>query len=98
MKSNNRILRTLICIAVIFAIVFSAFYIASDLGHDCAGERCAICRQIELCKNLLRSLAFVVGIIGAVFINRFLCRCCRTKRNGTIATSTLVLLRVKLSD
>lgn len=95
MKSNKRIFRTLLCIAVLFAVAFSAIFIIAESGHDCTGEHCAICHQIELCKNLLRSLTLAVNAIGLVVIDRIYCR---TKRNGKIAAPTLVALRVKLSD
>ncbi len=98
MKSNKRIFITLLCMAVLFAMAFSAFYIVAESGHDCTGEHCAICHQIELCENLLRSLALAVNIVGACVVGKFLCGYCRTKRNGITAAPTLVALRVKLSD
>ena len=98
MKSNKRIFRTLLCMAVLFAVAFSAFYIVAESGHDCTGEHCAICHQIELCKNLLRSLALAVGIVGVAVTGESLCGYCRTRRNDITAAPTLVALRVKLSD
>ena len=98
MKSNKRIFRTLLCIAVLFAVAFSAIYIVAESGHDCTGEHCAICHQIELCKNLLRSLTIAAGVAGACVVGKTLCGYCRTRRNDITAAPTLVALRVKLSD
>ncbi len=98
MKSNKRIFRTVICIAVLFAMVFSAFCVVAEADHYCTGDHCAICCQIELYKNLLRSLAVVAGIIGAIVIGKLLCGYCREGRNDGISVPTLVVLGVKLSD
>ena len=98
MKSNKRIFRTLLCMAVLFAVAFSAFYIVAESGHDCTGEHCAICHQIELCKNLLRSLTLAAGVAGACVVGKSLFGYRCERRNDRIAVPTLVLLGVKLSD
>ena len=45
-------------LAVVLAVVMlsSAVYIAVEADHDCSGDDCAICRQISICENLLKSL------------------------------------------
>ncbi len=98
MKSNKRIFRTLLCMAVLFAVAFSALYIVAESGHVCTSEHCAICHQIELCKNLLRSLTLAVGIVGVAVTGESLCGYCCTRHNDITAAPTLVALRVKLSD
>lgn len=98
MRSNKRIFGTLLCIAVLFAVSFSALFIVAESGHDCTGEHCAICHQIELCKNFLHSLALAASVAGLVAVDRFMRSHCRTKRNGKITSPTPVALRVKLSD
>ena len=53
-------------LAAVLAVVMlsSAIYIAVEADHDCSGEDCAICHQIGVCENLLKSLGS--------------CRCCRS--------------------
>ncbi len=64
---------------LLFIILFSAFYIAAEAGHDCCGEDCHICACIRLCKNTLRGvsegtpalavcIAFIAALIPAAFI------------------------------
>ena len=50
-------------LAAVLAVVMlsSAIYIAVEANHDCSGEDCAICHQIGVCENLLKSL----GLAGA---------------------------------
>lgn len=96
MKTSRHILKTLICVAVILAVAFSAFYVVFETEHDCAGEQCAICQLIELCKNLLRS-PFLVVMVAAVATGKFILHLHKKFRDDADAPS-LVTLCVKLSD
>ena len=87
-------------LAAVLAVVMlsSAIYIAVEANHDCSGDDCAICRQISICENLLKSLglAGAAAAITAAFTYT-LCRAIlpRAEMNGTL---TLVALKVKLSN
>ena len=87
-------------LAAVLAVVMlsSAIYLAVEANHDCSGEDCAICRQISICENLLKSL----GLAGAAaaITAAFTYTVCRAilpcaEMNGTL---TLVALKVKLSN
>ena len=87
-------------LAAVLAVVmlFSAVYIAVEADHDCFGDDCAICRQISICENLLKSLglAGAAAAISAVFtytVCRAILPC--AEMNGTL---TLVALKVKISN
>ena len=87
-------------LAAVLAVVMlsSAVYIAVEADHDCSGDDCAICRQISICENLLKSLglAGAAAVISAAFTYT-VCRAIlpRAEMNGTL---TLVALKVKLSN
>ena len=87
-------------LAVVLAVVMlsSAIYIAVEANHDCSGEDCAICRQISICENLLKTL----GLAGAAaaITAAFTYTMCRAILPCTemIGTLTLVALKVKLSN
>lgn len=85
-------------LAVVLAVVMlsSAVYIAVEADHDCSGDDCAICRQISICENLLKSLglAGAAAAITAAFtytVCRAILPCAEM-----IGTLTLVALKVKL--
>ena len=87
-------------LAAVLAVVMlsSAIYIAVETNHDCSGEDCAICRQISICENLLKTLglAGAAAAITAAFtytVCRAILPCAET-----IGTLTLVALKVKLSN
>ena len=87
-------------LAAVLAVVMrsSAIYIAVEANHDCSGDDCAICCQISICENLLKSLglAGAAAAISAAFtytVCRAILPC--AEMNGTL---TLVALKVKLSN
>ena len=87
-------------LAAVLAVVMlsSAVYLAVEADHDCSGDDCAICHQISVCENLLKTL----GLAGtaAAITAAFTYTVCRAilpcaEMNGTL---TLVALKVKLSN
>jgi hypothetical protein len=50
---------------VIFFTVFAETFIAGRLEHDCCGEGCSICLQIEAVQNLLRCFSLVMLLVFA---------------------------------
>ena len=87
-------------LAAVLAVVMlsSAIYIAGEANHDCSGEDCAICRQISICENLLKTLglAGAAAAISAAFTYT-MCRAI-LPCGETSGTLTLVALKVKLSN
>ena len=87
-------------LAVVLAVVMlsSAVYLAVEADHDCSGDDCAICHQIGVCENLLKSLglAGAAAAISAAFTYT-MCKAILpcAEMNGTL---TLVALKVKLSN
>ena len=87
-------------LAAVLAVVMlsSAIYIAVEANHDCSGDDCAICRQISICENLLKSLG-LAGAAAAItaVLTYTMCRAILPCAE-TIGTLTLVALKVKLSN
>ena len=62
MSSNNiseskRILSFVMGIIMLVMILFSGFYIAHEIDHDCSGEDCPICICITQCESLLELIS-----------------------------------------
>lgn len=87
-------------LAAVLAVVMlsSAVYLAVEADHDCSGDDCAICHQISVCEDLLKSL----GLAGAAaaITAAFTYTMCKAILPCTemIGTLTLVSLKVKLSN
>ena len=98
MTKKFRFMTGLLAVVLVFVMLSSVAYIAAESDHDCTGVDCAICHQISVCENLLKSLglAGAAAAISAAFtytVCRAILPC--AEMNGTL---TLVALKVKLSN
>ena len=98
MTNRKRFLTLLIAFAVLFVMLYSAFYIAAESNHDCAGGNCHICHQIAICQTTLKNLSLSVcaAVFVAVFVYIFLSSI--SVYTDFIQNHTLVSLKVKLSN
>lgn len=46
---------SMIGMIMLFAVLFSSFYIASEADHDCMGSDCPVCGFVQQCENTLHS-------------------------------------------
>ena len=97
MTKKFRFMVRLLAVVLAVAMLSSAVYIAVEADHDCSGEDCAICHQIGVCENLLKSLG-LAGAVAAVTA-AFTYTMCKAILPCTemIGSLTLVSLKVKLS-
>ena len=95
----TRLLAAVLAVVMLSSAVYLAVaYIAAESDHDCTGVDCAICHQINVCENLLKSIGLAGSAAATVAaILYILCRiipsCTEVAR-----TFTLVSLKVKLSN
>ena len=98
MTKRNRILALVTAAVVLFVMLTSVFFIAAEAGHDCIGDGCEICCQVNACRAVLRGLALAV-IAAALAAAAGAVLCCDFAAWQEQARScTLVSLKVKLSD
>lgn len=85
--------------AVLAAVMLSsAIYLAVEADHDCSGDDCAICRQISICENLLKTLGLAGAAVAiSAVLTYTMCKAILPCAE-TIGTLTLVALKVKLSN
>lgn len=75
-KKRNRIAALLFAVTILVIMLYSAFFVAVEADHDCVGEGCPICYQVDACQNTLKSLSLAVCVTAvAVAFTYTLCRC-----------------------
>ena len=98
--SDNRtkITALLMSLALLIAVLLSAFYIADETNHSCIGDHCPICHEMELCETVLTSIgtAFFTAL-SICFGVQFL-RITADVFSSFLPSETLITLKVKLSD
>lgn len=98
MAKRNRILALVTAAVVLFVMLTSAFFIAAEAGHDCIGDGCEICCQVNACRAVLRGLALVIIAAALAATACAALRCDFAAWQGQARSCTLVSLKVKLSD
>lgn len=98
MKKNARL--TALTLAAILAAVmlFSVLFVAAEADHDCSGEDCAVCFQINICVKTLESCTRAVA---SAAVAAFVCAAAAVSVCACMAAAendSLVTLKVKLSD
>lgn len=56
-----RFLTMFLAVFVAFVILFSITCIADEADHDCTGEDCVVCHQINACQNILEILGLLTA-------------------------------------
>lgn len=96
MAQTNKLVALVLAVAVFFAMMLSANVITHEENHECAGNDCHICQQMEsLLQNLklltsaVLAIAFALALIYTSY--RFICR-----RAQPLLRGTLVALKIEL--
>ncbi len=79
-------------------LLFSLFLPVLEAEHDCCGEDCPVCEQIRACLQLLRDLLPALAAAGTAAL---LSVPVRGPGEGQVFArfeTTLIALKVKLSD
>lgn len=83
-------------VLLVFALIFSVFFVATEADHHCIGEHCPICQQIQTCQTLLEQLSTAHTASAGVAALCFFALLLLLAPQKIIIASSLVLLRVKL--
>ena len=98
MTRRNRLIASVLALTAVFVMLFSACFVIAEADHDCMGDDCPICCQINLCENTLRTVRSVAAaIIFVGFFGLFAIAMPALAKKQAYNTS-LVSLKVKLSD
>ena len=98
MGKTKRILAMVMAVAIFAVMLSAALFLAEEANHDCIGDGCQICLQLNLCRGVLKSLslalpAALAALAVACILWGSFWPCQRS--DGHV---TLVALKVKLSN
>jgi hypothetical protein len=84
------------CLAL--AAVFAESFIFTHLDHDCIGEHCSVCLQIEIAQGLLEGLGRIgLLALAACLIPRILVNT-KSRLSFVVVPHTLVDLKIKYNS
>ena len=81
---------------LVFALLFSVFFVVAEADHDCGGEHCTICHQIQSVQKLLEQLSAAhTTSVGESVLGVYMLFCVLWTQK-IFAASSPVLWKVKL--
>ncbi len=85
-------------ILFVFVLLFSHLFVIAEADHECSGEDCPICEILAVVSCTIKELALIgaVVIVCAVLISAF--AKVRNVGENTRSVSSLITLKVKLSN
>lgn len=96
MTRKYKIVALVLAAAVFFAMMLSVNMIAHKADHECAGNACQVCQQIESSRHDLKIITsgiFAIAYGLALAYTSFEIICCFAQR---LQQGTLVALKVEL--
>ena len=87
------VLSAMLCVLV----MFSVFFVAAENNHDCTGENCPICYQINMCESTVKSISAGPAAVSMLAATLVVLLLLSLNTNETSVNETLVSLKVKLS-
>jgi hypothetical protein len=79
------------------AVICAGVYIIEEQDHDCCGEGCSVCQQIEIAQRLIEALGrLCVSLLLAAFLAGLASRV-RLFTRPCAAPATLVALKIKFN-
>lgn len=97
-SKRKTILSSLILLVLVLSLSLSFIYVVTELHHECDGEDCQICANLEVCSNVLKSTLYA----GAIAVTAFSIRKCMTRNTAIkdifLMLETPITLKVKLTD
>ena len=95
---QTRALALLLSAAMLLVLLASTTFMASHADHDCTGDTCLICQQINVCTQHLKTVSLAVA--AALLFAAFLClaRASMPSAAPCMTRQTLITCKVKLTD
>ena len=88
----------ILLIGFLLAVLVSLAFCAEEVNHDCTGADCAICAQLNLCENVLRTGKDSSGQFIWTLAPHFVLAALLSLCSPLLLMKTPIRLKVKLSD
>ncbi len=97
-SENRKIAAGIICAMMLVIMLFSAFYIAAEAGHECTGEDCPVCVCIRQCEKALHEIGDGLSAQAAVILPLIALIAVVYTLKNELPAVTLVSRKVRMDD
>lgn len=96
--NKQKLLSVTLALLLCSVVMFSAFYVVAENNHDCSGENCPICFQINMCESTVKSIGTAVVAVACLAVTVFVLILNNLKDSDSYLLETPVSLKVKLTN
>lgn len=96
MKNTKRMFSLFAALILVVSMFLSVLFIASNIHHDCTGDNCPICEQMQVAGNVLTKLSFAIVTIMIALALCFFTQESMAELSKVITYFTPVKLKVKM--
>lgn len=96
MVSRNKLTSIFVVLLMIVSLLSAAFFISKNIHHDCCGNDCQVCEEIQLAEAILTKVIVFVAISHVFFTLISLCSVRLIDYSIAIIYKSPILLKVKL--
>lgn len=95
MKKNK--LKAIVLVAfMLIGILFSYYLMMEESHHDCVGENCPICKEIEQAIQFITHIEHLPSLLGVIVVPCLFLLLRRTVKKQKGKIQTLITLKVEL--
>ncbi|MBR1865352.1 MAG: hypothetical protein IJ801_02475 [Lachnospiraceae bacterium] len=98
MEQKRRILATAMTVLFLIFVVFAYPFVAEKAHHDCTGENCPVCMELEAVAQAVSGLKLLPVILSVWFLLGVFTPVCTEHMGSVCVKNTLITLKVELLD
>jgi hypothetical protein len=97
-KNLKNIVALSMTILIFLALIYAHIFIVTHIHHNCSGEGCPICSEIQLAKAMIQQISS--AILTVIYLITFVCIMDEgiSISNHVILSITPVQMKVRMND
>lgn len=98
MRKEQKAAAILLAVLLLGTVLFSCLFIVENVHHDCVGENCPICMEIETALHTISGIKMLPVLALILAVVCVFTRICTKASEFRRAKSTLITLKVELQN
>ncbi|MDD3240793.1 MAG: hypothetical protein PHW47_12090 [Lachnospira sp.] len=95
-NNKRRIFATMTAVMLAVVLFFSYAYLLENAHHDCTGENCPICLEMEAAQQIISGFKVLPVLPLVIAVLCVLSHICRVMKECDLTKNTLITLKVEL--
>ena len=96
--NNRRFAAGIMALMLLFVVLFSVFFLAAEVGHECDHHDCPICDSMQQCANTVHTISSSTIVVLAAIVPIIFFISIINSYVSHFKEETLVSIKVRLDD